>query len=158
MQPQILTQRDTRWANIKIGNSNATIGQEGCLITDISMACLYFGSPMNPDEIASHVAWFDVNGSIYMDLFQNPNLKFLKETTVINILEIQGAIHNPKQVVFLQVSNPTTKQTHWLWAWKRKLFNDWYCADPWTGRVVAASDYLHSIGPITKAIYMYNPH
>jgi hypothetical protein len=33
----LLSQRDIRWKNIKLGFSNLTIGSSGCLITDLAM-------------------------------------------------------------------------------------------------------------------------
>lgn len=44
----ILSQEDKRWANIKIGKTNLTIGSDGCLLT-----CLAMMSNKTPDIVNS---------------------------------------------------------------------------------------------------------
>src|SRR3990167_2754527 len=42
----ILSQRDSRWANIKLGTSNVTISGYGCTITSLAMMC-----GLTPDQV-----------------------------------------------------------------------------------------------------------
>ena len=43
-----LSQRDARWANQKIGNSNYTVFEVGCLITSVAMYNRYYGNNISP--------------------------------------------------------------------------------------------------------------
>ena len=44
------SQRDPKWANNKLGTSNHTIGQSGCVITSICNLLLKHGYEITPDE------------------------------------------------------------------------------------------------------------
>ena len=39
----VLSQRDSRWANEKLGNSNLTIDGYGCVLVSMTMLSLYYG-------------------------------------------------------------------------------------------------------------------
>ena len=47
-----LEQDDPRWKDVRIGTSNLTVGQQGCLITDLSMMSYWYGDYKTPKEIA----------------------------------------------------------------------------------------------------------
>ncbi|MDA3837238.1 MAG: hypothetical protein PF542_06480 [Nanoarchaeota archaeon] len=59
-----LEQDDKRWANEKIGDSNATIGGFGCLITNLSSLSYWYGKYFTPKEIAEK-GKFTYDGSYY---------------------------------------------------------------------------------------------
>lgn len=63
-----LCQRDIKWANKLIGDSNVSIGRMGCLITCMSMASQFLGCYQSPDEIASHPNWFDTASLIWINM------------------------------------------------------------------------------------------
>ncbi len=46
------SQRDPSWSGVRMGNSYATIGLYGCLITSIAMLATYYGTPTTPLQIA----------------------------------------------------------------------------------------------------------
>lgn len=55
-----LSQRDPRWASIKLGTSNSTIGSHGCLMTDATMLIRYLlGVDITPADLN---AWLIANG------------------------------------------------------------------------------------------------
>jgi LysM repeat protein len=51
-------QSDPQWANVNIGYSGYTIGEVGCLITDVAMVAKYYGYNINPVTIAKNPANF----------------------------------------------------------------------------------------------------
>lgn len=157
MIPQIYCQRDPRWASLKMGDSQSTIGEYGCLITSLASLAAYTGHPCTPGDFAGHTDWFDSIGDFIFSKMDIPTLKFIKEEYGPNIANVKAALASSKQFVILEVSNPTLTKTHFMWAWNRTLFGDYKVADPWSGREVLASIYKNSIGPVTKAIYLYKP-
>ena len=44
-------QRDPRWANVKLGRSQTTIGQEGCLMTCAAQMLTELGNHLTPPEL-----------------------------------------------------------------------------------------------------------
>lgn len=53
-----LSQRDSRWASNRMGNSNESILDVGCFITSISMVFRSYGYDMTPVTIASNPSFF----------------------------------------------------------------------------------------------------
>ena len=50
--PKVLAQRDPRWANVKLGYSpTITIGQQGCLITSLTMVLNHYGYNETPSTV-----------------------------------------------------------------------------------------------------------
>ncbi len=47
------SQRDSRWAYDKIGNSNYTVYNSGCLVSSVSMVHKYYGFNVDPGDLAS---------------------------------------------------------------------------------------------------------
>ncbi len=46
------SQRDSRWANDKIGNSSYSVYQSGCLVSAVAMVHRYYGHDMDPGDLA----------------------------------------------------------------------------------------------------------
>ena len=46
------SQRDSRWADEKIGNSSYTVFESGCLVTSVAMVHKYYGYDATPAQIA----------------------------------------------------------------------------------------------------------
>lgn len=157
MVPALYCQRDPRWANISMGLSQSKIGEYGCLITDIANIACFTGHQCSPADIAGHNDWFDVRGDFILSKMDIPTLKYIKEEYGPVTANVKAALANPKQFVILEVSNPTLSKTHFLWAFKRTLFGDYEVGDPWVGQERLASIWKNSIGPVTKAIYFYQP-
>lgn len=49
--PNFYNQRDKKWAEFKLGNTNETVGKVGCLVSSVGMNLSYYGINMNPKEI-----------------------------------------------------------------------------------------------------------
>lgn len=52
------SQRDSRWADNKIGNSSYSIYQSGCLVTSVAMLHKYYGYDDDPADIAKHNEYY----------------------------------------------------------------------------------------------------
>lgn len=129
-----LSQRDPRWANLKIGASNLTVGSYGCTLTCISMILSYFGDWRSPAAISTNANWFTKDGLV--NWLKIPFFAWREYGR--NDVKILAALKDPKQAVILEVPLPKGGK-HWLVA-KRKalLSNDYVCQDPWTGKEVNA--------------------
>lgn len=46
-----LSQRDNRWSRVKLGTSEVTIGGYGCVLTCVTMQCIYHGKNVTPLEL-----------------------------------------------------------------------------------------------------------
>jgi hypothetical protein len=71
-----LSQSDPKWADFKIGNSQASLGDFGCLVTCISMLSDYFDCYQTPREIASHAEWFTHDGKLIWINSEFPTFSF----------------------------------------------------------------------------------
>lgn len=65
------SQRDSRWCNTRIGNSQETIGSVGCLITSVAMIWKKYGNDINPVSIGSNPNNFVLN-TAYMSTPPSP--------------------------------------------------------------------------------------
>lgn len=52
------SQRDARWAGIRMGNSSETVLDVGCFITSLSMVLTYYGHTITPSYFASNPQYF----------------------------------------------------------------------------------------------------
>lgn len=52
------SQRDARWAGIRIGNSSETVLDVGCFVTSLSMVLTYYGHTITPSYFASNPQYF----------------------------------------------------------------------------------------------------
>ena len=80
-------QTDPTWANVRMGNSNGTIGRIGCLVTSISILIQKSGvttpiKPFNPGTLVTElnkVGGFDSSGNLYYGPISKvvPNFNFV---------------------------------------------------------------------------------
>jgi len=142
MNYTILSQRDAKWRNKKLGNSNYTIGSHGCTITALTMWInRVIGLNLTPDQvndrmkfvggfsgglilwkmidrafINAHFVWRNYN-------YWNPTVAWYVYVRKLPVLvEVNGAkIGAPK---------------HWV------LYIGYGKAvDPWTGKIISTSLY-----------------
>lgn len=52
------SQRDSRWANDKIGNSSYSVYQSGCLVSSVAMLHRYYGHNMDPGDLADEDGYY----------------------------------------------------------------------------------------------------
>lgn len=71
------SQRDARWAGVRMGDSNDSVLEVGCLITDIAMIMKKDGANMTPADIAANSNYFFSNTAfmLHPSRFSWPNGK-----------------------------------------------------------------------------------
>lgn len=125
----LLSQRDPRWAQKKLGNSPLTIGRYGCTTTAICMGLSAFGVAITPDVIASNSTSYTTDGLILWTNLSLPRFKFLKRVNVRDDAAIKASLAASDEFVILEVNH-----SHWVLALGNTLFgNDYKIADPWFG-------------------------
>lgn len=143
-------QRDPRWAQKKIGQTQHTVAAIGCTTCCICMGGSFFNDTINPGEACKLlrytqeglILWNSIgvlfNNTEFEFRFYSPNTTcrqaaryfpegYYKE---LNKTLIDDALASPDKVVMLNVDSGG----HWVFALKR-LFgtNIFWVADPWTG-------------------------
>jgi hypothetical protein len=58
------SQRDPRWANVKIGTTNLRLGDWGCLISDVCTLLSWAGITITPAQLARYPGLFNKNGEL----------------------------------------------------------------------------------------------
>lgn len=143
---QPLSQRDTRWANQRLGTINSTtIGSHGCVITSMCMIATYYGHPIFPnavdDILTERGLYYD--GNLYVNNAITriyPDIKFDKtafcETTPAPIGEIKNYIDQRKPVVVALMNQGIRHYILVVGYDGDKI----YANDPWQGDQVAIND------------------
>lgn len=134
-----LSQQDPQWKNLKLGNSNLTIGSYGCALTAVAMYLSGFGYAEDPASLNSKmksrggfvdaaIVWGAV-GAIYANI-RFKNLLICTDTDAP--IDMIGNSTAAGQPVLLQVdSSPSAGlQTHWVVAYQ-KMGKDFLVLDPW---------------------------
>jgi hypothetical protein len=160
---QIFSQRDQRWANDMLGyNSGAgeTIGNYGCLITCLAMACTYLDineTPPSLDAKLSACGGYEPNSGFYKSGKINEAVPALIETGKIRndsmsdeiyrtVLEpvIREAVADPAKICIIQIDfTPATvaPDSHFVIVNSINSNGDITVLDPWVGRERPLADY-----------------
>jgi hypothetical protein len=129
---QIVWQKDPRWSFKKIGSSNETVGQKGCVISSVSMSSSYYGCFKDPGYLAKYLKFTLTGLLIWQSIADVLCCKFLWRGYPSNFkqAEIDEALKNPNKTCLLNVQNGA----HWVLGIYRVPFTTKYwVADPWTG-------------------------
>jgi len=123
------SQRDTRWRDKRIGNTNLSIGRFGCTISCIADLSTYFGDNLTPSEVNDN-AKFLSDGRIIWSSLHLANFVFVKRTYFRNNTDFILALSDSNRAVILSVAGGS----HWVVAtgWQKEI-NDFKIADPWLG-------------------------
>ena len=136
---QNLYQNDEKWKNVKLGNSNETLGSWGCLLTSVTMLLNGIGyneTPETVNEKMKKVGGFQ--GALFIPsmlsyVWANCAYRDMQgcESSVPPIAQIDAAIAAGKPVI-LQVdwSKQKDTQTHFVLV-KEKKGNDYVLYDPY---------------------------
>lgn len=138
------SQRDSRWASNKIGNSNYTIFNVGCLVTDIAMIHKYYGYDITPAKVASWNEKF-FYGSMYIPWPAPSGRKY----TPISIANIDAELAKDNPVIVGLYAN-NSAGTHFV-VLIEDTGKDWKMYDPWEGPDLNFSDH-YSSGSIFQAV------
>lgn len=127
---QILSQRDLRWCNLKLGASSLTVGRFGCTTASMSMLSDYFKGYLSPDKIASNKKNYTKDGLVVWEALKFPTMKFSGRVRTRDDRAIKAILKNPSRAVILNVNSGA----HWVAALRPTLFgNSYIVADPWSG-------------------------
>lgn len=127
---KLLSQRDPRWANVKLGKSSLLMGRYGCTTTAISMLSDYFGSFFDPTVLGTVTLKYTPDGLLLWPSVDNiTNMRFEKRLYGRHDSEILKSLKDPDKACILEVEG-----RHWVTAMKKTLFgNSYIVADPWLG-------------------------
>ncbi len=122
-------QRGAAWSNIKIGNTNSTIGDIGCLVTSISILIEKSGVstpmvPFNPGtfvEALNKKGGFDSNGNLQYSAVNKavPEFKYvgnvnLRNKTREDKLSTISQYYNQGYYLTVEVKGATEGNQHWV--------------------------------------------
>ena len=133
-----LAQRDPQWKDIKLGNSNLTIGDYGCCITSLSM--LAGLTPIEVNDRLKSVNGFQ--GALVLWSKIQEAIPWLKWTwrgyiyennNVLDTIEKEGGC---LVEVDFDGNNSRTDDKHWVLFKGNKKMND-----PWTGKEESTNKY-----------------
>ena len=123
-------QRDPKWANVKIGNTNSTIADIGCLVTSVAILIEKSGidtgnvKPFNPGtfvEALNNNGGFDGNGNLQYGAINKvvPNFRFvnkinLKDKTKQEKIETMKKYFESGYYLTVEVKGATEGNQHWV--------------------------------------------
>lgn len=122
-------QRGAAWSNIKIGNTNSTIGDIGCLVTSISILIEKSGVstpmvPFNPGtfvEALNKKGGFDSNGNLQYAAVNKvvPEFKYVEKVNLRNKtreekLATISQYYNQGYYLTVEVKGATEGNQHWV--------------------------------------------
>lgn len=126
---KLLSQRDPEWSGVRIGNSNTTVGADGCTLTSVSMVLEKLrGYPCNPGDAARW--WkFTNRGLIIWKAINFRGMKFVKRGYGSHQVTVSSYANDPKTGCVLELDHGA----HWVYLEKveDKTF---HIVDPWTGK------------------------
>ena len=137
------SQRDSRWCNSLIGNSDMTIGQVGCLVSSVAMVNKSKNANITPLGIANNISFFLTDTAYMLSPFPSfADLSF----KAISKEAIDGELgRNNPVIVHLYLGG----DGHWI-VLVKKDGDDYVINDPWEGPDKKLNDY-YSWGLIGRA-------
>lgn len=137
-----LSQRDLRWAGLKLGSSKLTVGRFGCTTTCISMLSDYFKCFATPGELAQgkvvkhDLLKYTAQGLLIWKSLNLKKMDFEKRVYGRVDYDIEKSLKDPKKAVILAVND----DAHWVVATSINKFyrllgrNVYNIIDPWDGK------------------------
>jgi peptidoglycan hydrolase CwlO-like protein len=129
-----LSQRDSRWANKKIGKSNYTIFEVGCLITSVAMLYNHYGYSVTPADIANDDSRFFASTALMLIPWKAPPGK---SYTAISKSSIDDELEKRPVVVGVYAG---PYGTHFV-VLSEEDDGDYIMYDPWYGPDLKFSKY-----------------
>lgn len=137
-----LSQRDPKWAKVKLGSSSLEMWRWGCTTTCISMLSDYFKCYRTPDEIAKEKRNYTPDGLILWGKLNFSKMAFEWRQYGCNEARIDASLKDPKKAVILQVDGGR----HWVVALRKAFWtNDYVILDPWDGKKTMAKGRYRNI-------------
>ena len=141
------SQNDPRWRNIKIGQSNVTLGQKGCTIDCIADAASWFRSEefgATPDVLARKLSFTQDGRIIWSSIGEYfESFKFEWRFYSYEEARILEALKNPNKVVLFNINGGA----HWVFGLSKVPFTKSYrVSDPFpypaSKRFISASNIV----------------
>ncbi len=130
----LLRQDDQRWKNVKLGNSSSTVGDYGCLITNLSMLSSWYRRFITPDVLAKELL-FTPQGYLLWKSIDKSDLpfNFVWRYYTRDIEKILQILYSDDNACVVQV--PYFGAYHWLTVIGHDAKRGLLCADPLRGDV-----------------------
>lgn len=144
-----MSQRDSRWASEKLGNSKTlTIGTDGCALVCLTMLLNYVGYAETPPTVNANLKKTKAfqGALIYWPNVQKayPKIKFVWRGGKYENARVASQIYLKNMPVLVQVDFDGTDKKdfrHWV------LFKGFMKAnDPWTGKEISTNFYKPLLG------------
>lgn len=131
------SQKDPRWAKVKIGNSPYTVASDGCVITGISDILWWYGYDITPGELAQLLR-FTPGGKIYWEsVTEKLPIKFIYRYWNFNAYTqslVNAALKHPTQTVIMELDYSAGNNSfkHWVFSLVKQMVG-YKMADPLRG-------------------------
>ncbi len=137
-------QRDQRWASYRIGNSNMSVMEVGCLVSSIAMMKKKFGEGVNPIAIASNSSYFFSNTAYILRPWAAPS-GYHYQHYAYSQSTLDSRLNDNPVIVKLSAG---PYGTHFI-VIKEKKDGQYIMHDPWEGFDKKFSDF-YSLGQIRE--------
>lgn len=150
----LFSQRDPAWQNLKLGTSNTTIGDYGCLLTCLAMLAKYRGKDVSPKtlnvDFVLHNAyadgnlykWYEGISKVYPDIKLTKLVDTPKNITTAQFNEMKAEIDKGNPVILQVDFYPATARPdmHFVLLIGYDDTN-FYVADPFYGDIANLTRY-----------------
>jgi hypothetical protein len=160
------SQVDKKWASVFLGKSTLTIGDYGCLLTDLSSVLCELGHPINPialNQLLIDRGGFggdshgEYNWGALPKIFSDVSERYVRtahKLTDAEMSDIRASIDAGNPVVILIDYNPRTVKNdmHWVTivAYNPDDENDFTVLDPIDGEFRSLKKYLGFFMPSAR--------
>ncbi len=158
------SQRDPRWANVRLGKSNYTMGSAGCAVTAAAMVAATVAPDTTPGTLVEALNannGFTSGGLLYWSKITDviPALRFVRydlwRTIPAEIILLQAALSVCPQVIQVDFHPQTSGlDSHFVTALRMTDDDDVEIIDPWTGEAgTLLGMYGRSGWTVARAVY-----
>jgi len=123
------SQNNPKWKYVRMGKSNLTLGNYGCVTSSVATLGTWFGDKLTPEDYANNKSLYTSGGLILWKQIENisKNIKFLYRYYSFNKQLIDKyLLDDPKTAVLLNVD----RGYHWVSALD-KASGGYKCSDPY---------------------------
>jgi hypothetical protein len=139
---KLLSQRDNKWVNNRIGESPITVGGFGCLITSLSMFSDWYGKYRDPAWMAKNLK-FTKDGLFLWPSMNDSELpfKFVYRYYKRDDKKIKEILNSKDNACVLQVNNGK----HWVALVGYSRIYGYKIADPFYGDIIYINKHYPNI-------------
>lgn len=137
---KILCQKNPEWSNAKIGKTNLTIREKGCLIVSLSMLSSWYGQYLSPSYLAKNLKFTDSGLLIWKSIDGVMPMKFIYRYYHSDDKKIKEILFSKDNACVLQVNG-----NHWVVLVGYSKMFGYKIADPIDGKVKYLSSTNYDI-------------